>query len=434
MTESAYIRNQRIDKKCSTRTISSMLVTELLICAAFVLLLIENALQEQVSDYFSYIDEIACLFFCSAAFIKQLSGRRNDALTQYEKGVLLATVVLCCVGLLGNVIYSVQPELEAVAIDLLTCTKFSLVYVSLCVVFSDKRFVRLYNACLNVGKLFVVIAFIFMLLNQFLDVGMSIEERFGIKAFMFVFGHPSNFAASIVGVFALLLRDAKQHKLYLAACVVILLSTMRFKAIAFVAVMMLAMLAFRRVKRLTFTFLLVAAILAVGVASYQLDIYLNGDTARGALLTNSVRVANEAFPLGSGFGSYGSDVTKDAYTELYYQLGFNTIYGLTESNPIYLADMFYSTVLAQFGWLGFLVFLFIPVLFVFDVSAAARRNEVFFWAVMSIPIYLLITSTTEPSFFSSYSVYLAFCVVAVARLPKTNHCNDLKCVPNDKTN
>lgn len=418
MIKSTYTRNQNIDRTSLVRTIPSMLVVEMLICFAFVLLLIENALQEQISDLFSYIDEIACLLFCAAACIKILSGRQRGVLSQHEKWVLLATVALCCVGLLGNVVYSVQPFVEAVGIDALTCIKFSLAYVSLCVILSDKRYVRLYDVCLIVSKVFVIIAFVCMLLNQFVGIGMSIEERFGIKAFMFVFGHPSNFAASIVGVSALLLRDAKQNRMYLAACAVILLSTMRFKAIAFVAVMILAMVTFRRVKRLTFTFLLLAAIVAIGAASYQLDIYLNGDTARGALLINSIKVANETFPLGTGFGTYGSDVTKEYYTSLYYQLGFNSVYGLTESNPIYLADMFYSTVLAQFGWIGFFIFLCVPLCFILGSSTAARRNEVFFWAVMSIPIYLLITSTTEPSFFSSYSVYLAFCAVAVARLPK----------------
>ena len=395
--------------------VDNLLVSELMIGLAYFLLLFENALQTQISDIFSYLDEIICLLFFFAASIKQLSSFKRGTLTVYEKRMLILVVVLCCIGLSGNLLYGVQSSISAIVIDLFTCSKFVLAYVSFNIVFANSNCKSVASLCVAISKLFIVVAFVCMLTNQFVGIGMSWEQRFGIEAFVFLFGHPSNFAAAVVGAFALFLVDPKKNRFSLVCCVFLLISTLRFKAIAFVAVIFLAIFAFRKLSRITFGFVFLASVVAFVAASYQLDIYLNGDTARGFLLASSFEVANGAFPFGSGFGTYGSDVTKDAYPSLYTALGFQNVYGLTSSNPIYLADMFYSTIIAQCGWIGIVLFCIILLLLFIDVTKVSRANGVYFWAAISIPIYLIIASTSESSFFSSYSVYLALCLVAILR-------------------
>lgn len=393
--------------------IGNTLVSELILALAFALLLLENPLQTYVSNYFSYLDEGICLLFGLAAFIKILSKYRSKGVTTQEKGMVLLAVVMCCIGLLGNFLYCVQPSSFAVAVDFFTCNKFVLTYVALSIVLAKSNLKSALALCTATSKLFIMIAFVCMVANQLVGIGMSWEQRFGIEAFVFVFGHPSNFAAAVVGVFALLLVAPQKNKFSLACCVILLISSLRFKAVAFVAVILLAIIAFRKLSRITFGFVVVAAAVAFFAASYQLDIYLSGDTARGFLLTSSFEVANGAFPLGTGFGTYGSDVTKEAYPSLYTMLGFQNVYGLTSSNPIYLADMFYPTVIAQFGWIGLILFFIILVELFIDVTKVSQANGVFFWSAVSIPIYLIIASTSESSFFSSYSVYLALCLVVI---------------------
>lgn len=397
------------------RRAGGLLVSETIVAVAFLLLLVENALQSQVSDAFSYLDEAVCLLFCLAAGIKQISKRRAEALTPEEVIMAVLAFALCCLGLAGNIVHEVQPSNFAIAVDLFTCNKFVLTYIACSIVLDEHNYKSIAALCMIISKLFIAVAFVCMVANQLFKIGMSWEQRFGIEAFVFTFGHPSNFSAAVAGIFALLLTNLQKNKLSLACCIVLLASSLRFKAIAFVAVILLAIFAFRKLSRITFGFVFVAVIVAAAAASYQLDIYLTGDTARGFLLTSSFDVANATFPLGTGFGTYGSDVTKEAYTSLYTMLGFQNVYGLTASNPIYLADMFYSTVIAQCGWIGLVLFCSILLCLIADVTKIARANHVFFWAAMSLPIYLLISSTSESSFFSSYCVYLALCLVIILR-------------------
>ena len=395
-----------------------MFVSELLIGLAFILLLVENALQTHASEIFAYLDEVICLIFCFAAVVKLTSANRGNRLSSFNKRMLGLTVLLSCIGLIGNAMYRVQPEWFAVLIDLFTCNKFVLAYVSMSYLLSRSCYTTLYSFCVVVSKIFLALSVICLIVNQLVGIGMSTEQRFGIEAFFFVFGHPSNYAAAIVGIFALLLVEYRKNVLGIAGCIILLVGSMRFKALAFVAVMLFAIFGFRKLSKLNFWFVFSAVIVAIVAASYQLDIYLNQETARGVLLTSSFKVANGAFPFGTGFGTYGSDVTKEAYPAMYTALGFQSVYGLSSASPSFLADMFYPTVIAQFGWFGLVLFLLMLIFWIRDVTKAAYNNGVFFWSAMSIPIYLLIASTSEPAFFSSYSVYLAFCLVIVLHMSK----------------
>ena len=61
------------------------------------------------------------------------------------------------------------------------------------------------------------------------------------------------------------------------------------------------------------------------------------------------------FPFGSGMGSFGCAAAADYYSPLYYEYKMDDIWGLTPSNPMFLADAFYPT-LAQLGVVGIFFF------------------------------------------------------------------------------
>ena len=404
----------RTDVEVSVRYVP---VVELLYVLAFLLLLFENALQTRIVSQFAYLDEVVCLAFCISAIAASggYGAKRSRSLTDHQRWMLFAAVGLSALGLLGNIIGGIQPNELAIAIDFFTCNKFVVAYLSINLLLSNGDYERVYKYCLAAGKLFLAFAAIAALVNQFVGIGMSYESRFGIKAFLFVFGHPSNYAAAVVGILTLCLADIEKNKGSIFIAVVLLVVSMRFKAIAFVGIVILCILIFKRTKKLSAGFVITAGIAALILASSQIDVYINQETARGYLMTKSFDVANAAFPLGSGFATFGSEATKNAYPDLYLELGFHNVYGLSPDYPRYLSDMFYSTIIAQFGWIGFMVFVFLIVHFFMDVAQIARDKGVFFWAAMAIPIYFIIASTTEPSFFSSYSVYLALCLVLTCK-------------------
>lgn len=79
------------------------------------------------------------------------------------------------------------------------------------------------------------------------------------------------------------------------------------------------------------------------------------ELARPATYATGIQILNDYVPFGPGLGTFACNAAAVHYSPLYYKYDLNEYWGLTEDNPMFLADCFYP-VLAQYGWVG--VFLF----------------------------------------------------------------------------
>lgn len=125
--------------------------------------------------------------------------------------------------------------------------------------------------------------------------------------------------------------------------------------VAFVAI---GALNFRRISK---PLLIVAAVLAVVLAvpvyfyvAADLSQYVFNKSARSLLTLGSLDIAAREFPLGAGFGRYGSYTASVNYSPEYIRLGFDTIYGLRsiEGEGQFLNDTQWPAFLGETGWLG----------------------------------------------------------------------------------
>ena len=81
------------------------------------------------------------------------------------------------------------------------------------------------------------------------------------------------------------------------------------------------------------------------------------DMARPASYTVAGKIIlHDYVPFGSGLGSFGTAAAAKEYSPLYYKYHLNHIWGLSPSNPMFLADAFYPS-LAEFGLVGIFFFL-----------------------------------------------------------------------------
>jgi len=119
------------------------------------------------------------------------------------------------------------------------------------------------------------------------------------------------------------------------------------------------------------------------------------------MLRDSIEIAKQFFPLGSGFATYGSFMAKEHYSPLYTTLGYNMIYGMSENIPYFLSDSFWPIIIAQFGFVGIICFSLIVLCFV-KIAFRFRENTYEFLALLSIMLYMIISSTSESSFFNPF--------------------------------
>ncbi len=81
--------------------------------------------------------------------------------------------------------------------------------------------------------------------------------------------------------------------------------------------------------------------------------------ARPALYMGMIEILKRYPLLGSGMGSYANYASVAYYSPIYYQLGYEKIWGLGPEMPEFAADTFLP-VLAQYGLIG--IFLFLSIL------------------------------------------------------------------------
>ena len=164
----------------------------------------------------------------------------------------------------------------------------------------------------------------------------------------------------------------------------VVLLSLRSKGFAFAGVCLLLLLTFGKNNRLSVVHiaLALAVVALVGMDQY-INYYQSAGYARGELARQAIAVANDYFPLGTGFATYGSAVTAqiDNYSPLYYTYGLSTVWGLVPGAASFLSDTFWPTVLAQFGYFGLIAFAALLIaLFVMCYKAGgglASRSSVF---------------------------------------------------------
>ena len=359
---------------------------------------------------FSYCDEIATIAVVCAAFFRFHASKNAlaDGMSTSSRLALVWLLVVVSTAFLGNAFCGVHASTAAILTDFITCCKFPIALIASIYAFAcSERLSALFEI---EAKILLVVMTVLGIGNLFFDFGMGSAARFGIRAsFTFVFDHPTYLVFCAAGLTAFLMKDREHNMPFIVMGMLVVLLSLRSKGFAFAGVCFLLLLTFGKSNRLSVVHIALglAAAALIGMDQY-INYYQSAGYARGELARQAIAVANDYFPFGTGFATYGSAVTSqiDNYSPLYYTYGLSTVWGLAPGAASFLSDTFWPTVLAQFGYFGLTAFAALLItLFVMCYKAGGGSRL----PVICIFAYLLISSTSESSFFNPSAVYLAMC-------------------------
>lgn len=388
------------------------LVSEVIICILFCILLCAPMLDAMYGGVFSYADEVVTLLLVGWAIASNVSNKTGED----ERRAIAALLVMCCIGVAGNIVYGVQESFFAVAVDMFTCVKVFICYLSARVLLKEKE--RCISFFCAAGKVFLACAGLGLLLHVtgLAQLGSG-REMLGVPCYQFLFSHPTNLAAYCVGLSALYFVGPRPQRVWIVLACVLLVATQRAKAFAIAFVILFFLLYNLAGKDDRSPSKLVFAILTLGALVLGLDQikeYFFSSTAARALLTqDSVRIAASFFPLGAGFATFATYMSGAFYSPLYFEYGLDEIWGLWPSNPTFVSDSFWPAVLGQLGVFGLLVVLFLMRVSFRSISVDSKKSGIRFAAYGIIPIYLLILSTSDASFFNFYGPFYALVLGAI---------------------
>ncbi len=82
------------------------------------------------------------------------------------------------------------------------------------------------------------------------------------------------------------------------------------------------------------------------------------NSVRAGMLNESLRVAADHFPIGTGGGTFGSAASYQfGYSQVYYDYGIYLLWGGSPDYPVFLQDVYWPKVFAEGGVLGTIFYL-----------------------------------------------------------------------------
>ena len=322
-------------------------------------------------------------------------------------------------GVLGSFRLFKQPIIACI-LDIFTCIKFIIGYLAVRIFWKDidKDFLEK-NLSFFI-KIIITILFILVLHDEIFNPIFPINEiRYGFRSMRLFYPHPTYLAASGI-VLLIVLADMKKinnKMLYMIMISIVIVSTLRSKAIAFTAFFWLLYILVVKLNiksKYIYMFFGIPIIIYLGYNQILIYFFNKNWSARQVMLQDAIKIAKEYFPLGSGFASFGTNMSVVYYSPLYYKFKYNLIEGMASKNAAYLNDGFWQAVIGQFGFIGLVCFLFI-IYYFFKIILSKKFDTIgkdSYCSIISLNIYLVIASVGEMAYFSPYAI-LFFLIMAI---------------------
>lgn len=385
----------------------------------FQMILIAMIFQDLIQvnvPFFSYMDEGLAMITTIYALILLLNKKKAIKITKYELIALIFFLLYLFLGFISNATYNIIGFKHGILSMIMTAKGYML-YFSCRVIF---QYYDVKASILkNISKVLEISLYILALigivnipLNFLEDQGM----RFGLHTVSIGFSHPTELAFfAIISMTTILLyynytNKTKGELSVIIASSLLVLFTGRSKAIAFICVYIILFYFMKLIKKFKLKYFILLIPIMVYIALPRIiSEFFNG--ARGYLYTAGYKIAKDYFPLGTGFGTFGSYMSREFYSPLYYEYGLSSVWGLSPSMPSYIADTYWAMIMGETGFLG-VVLLILVLYFIFVQFLKGYNDYKSKIITFGLICYTVVTSIAEP-IYSSNKCAALFMVLAL---------------------
>ena len=372
---------------------------KIILISLFYFMIFQNVL-ENYFNIFGILDEAMSAAIVIIAIINILSSRRKYVICKNNKKILVSVLALIIIGIIGNLKTDYQTMIPALK-DAVCVLKGIITYVFIPLCLSNLNLDEYLTTMNNHLKFITGLVFLTVIANLLFDIFPYYEIRFGIKSQQIFFTHPTYLASFSVIIIILLsvnLREHEENKKYIILMLLVLASTLRFKSIAFIPIYMyLYYIVFKKQRKLQLLDVGILCVLGgVFAISQVMEYFNNPDWARNVLTMNSLNIAKDNFPIGTGFGTYASWASGESYSNIYYDYNISTTWGISPDFYEFIADTFWPMIIGQFGVLGLGIYIYI-LLRIYKNIINNDNLDYYFGQILAL-LYLIILSMAEASF------------------------------------
>lgn len=363
--------------------------------------LFPQSILTQVIDEFALSDEIFAI--CGLyVFLKHYSRKVVWRIYPTMKKIFILVFIIVFIGWYSSWINRIQPSFTVNLMDCFTFLKFFFIFFLGLWLLYRSNIERVITAIYTLVKLYLYIGFFFFLFSQMMDLGMIVDDRFIIGSYTFINSNPGDYASILIISLAFLhvysYYTGKSCRLPTVLAIILVICTFRGKSLGFIATYFMIVFFIKKYNNLSFKTLASLGLLGLGGAFFQIRYYfLDNITPRSLFLSNGIITANNYFPFGAGFSTYGSNMAKVHYSPLYVQYGFNDIWGMNAEETMFLNDNFWPMVMGQYGWFGVILYVLLLIL-LFEIINKSIKPKQLKIAGFSLFFLLVYSSVGGPIF------------------------------------
>lgn len=385
--------------------------------ALYFLFMFQTNIQDFLGPY-QYFDELLSVYFVARFFLDCFVGR-TYMLKEIPICISLIGTLLV-VGVVGNYTAKVQTHPVPVIIDSINTVKCFLVFLCLSSrTFTRKTLEDFLRASSGLVTILVYCALPFCFLNQVVNIGMTYDIRFGLHSFTFIFKHAGYFnmicyiwIITLSG--ALILEDERKKTIRTIFLAMFLwASTLRSRAFMYLFVYACLLIMIKVYKDIKFNLFTGSGVALVGfyIVKDQFTYYFtNPRTPRSILLRFGFVTMQNYFPIGAGFGTYGSSTASKYYSALYYRYGFDHAYGLNYDDRQFLTDGYWPQIMGQLGAIGCALIMAIIILILLIVLKATKHNAYLKLGALIGYITVMVSTIATNSLANYISIMLLYTV------------------------
>lgn len=361
-----------------------------------------HGILEDAIPLFKVFDEcIALLCFPLAIFdFIRTKGNTLSRLAKSKRMELILLVAFLLCGLTGNILYRFQP-LWVVAVSAVLATKFFMILLS-------AGYIQKYLQ-VNLEEVDLAV--------QLLSIGWFVYYVLALLLpDIFIRPEAWDMCAKASILFALLIFGSHK-KVWLYRVSLLLMITMLIlsgKEKAYGAMLVFVILYYAIVHKKVQTKIRYILYMAVPVILLAWDkiyyYYIQGQNKYPkSIMTNvSLKIARDYFPIGTGFGTFGSTYAKNNYSPVYYLYGIAENSVLSEESKLYLTDLFWPILFGETGVLGTVIYCSLILILFFQIQRVYYYDKKKYMLLIYMFVYMLITTFSEAGFMQPMVMVFAF--------------------------
>lgn len=370
----------------------------MLLLSAFVF----HGVLEDTISWLKVFDECIALL-CFPLALYDYIKTRGKKLSRLAKSkrielVLLLTFLLC--GLAGNALYKFQP-LWVVVVSAVLASKFFMILLSAGYI---QKLLKI-----NLEEQEPVVQVLSLLWFGYYMLSLLFPQ-------VFIQPEAWDICAKSTLLFALLIFCNHKRVWLRRTCLFLMLIMLVLsgKEKAYGAILIFGFLyyiiVYKKVKT-KLRYILYMAIPLVFLAWDKIYFYYiqgHGRYAKSLMTSASLEIARDYFPIGTGFGTFGSTYAANHYSPVYYLYQIADDPTLGPQSKQYLKDLFWPILFGETGILGTLVYCGLIMILFFQIQRVYYYNKKKYMLLIFMFVFMLLTTFTEAGFMQPMVMVFAF--------------------------